>query len=148
MTDVTKYKRILGLTPTKVEWDEYQVVLTFPQGVFTFYHEQDCCENVYVESVTGDLQDLLLGPLLVAEQVAQGESEYPKQFRNRDVITNMTRDRLTNTKPSVPTGESQTWSFVKLGNMSDTIIIRWHGSSNGYYSETVNTRWTPHDLQP
>ena len=40
-----------------------EMVLTTEKGDrFTFYHDQDCCESVYVESITGDLADLVPGP--------------------------------------------------------------------------------------
>lgn len=32
------------------------------------YHQQDCCESVYIESVHGDLQDLVDAPIIRAEE--------------------------------------------------------------------------------
>lgn len=32
-------------------------------------HSQDCCENVYIEDIAGDLEALLGSPLLMAEEV-------------------------------------------------------------------------------
>lgn len=37
---------------------------------FRFYHSQRCCESVGIEDIIGDVQDLLLGPLL----------SWPKRF--------------------------------------------------------------------
>jgi hypothetical protein len=39
-----------------------------------FYHEQECCEDVYIEDICGDLEDLK-GTLLVAEEVSSEEAQ-------------------------------------------------------------------------
>lgn len=36
--------------------------------IYEFDHCQSCCENVYIESVVGDLEDLVGSPLLKAEE--------------------------------------------------------------------------------
>jgi hypothetical protein len=33
-------------------------------------HSQDCCESVYIESVVGDIEDLVGNPILLAEAVS------------------------------------------------------------------------------
>jgi hypothetical protein len=79
------------------------------------YHEQDCCESVYIEDICGDLEDLVGAPLLEAEEV-QGYTQDPLQEGE----------------------ESYTWTFYKFATRKGSVSIRWYGSSNGYYSESVS----------
>lgn len=81
---------------------------------FSLYHDQDCCESVYVESIVGDLTDLVGTPILLAEEVTSQD-----QFGDRVC------------------SESFTWTFYKLATINGYVDIRWLGESNGYYSESV-----------
>lgn len=119
-TNEIPFDSLKGMTFASVEQiGNDRIVFTDTRGQrFTMYHEQDCCENVVVESITGDLSDLVGTPILRAEEVT------------------------SNTLPSdVPMPdyqpESETWTFYKLGTIKGYVDIRWHGSSNGYYSESV-----------
>jgi hypothetical protein len=84
---------------------------------FFMQHDQDCCETVEIESVVGDLQDLVGEPILVAEEVTN--RELPPKGEDFD-----------------PYG-SHTWTFYKLATRKGYVDIRWYGESNGYYSERV-----------
>lgn len=83
---------------------------------YQLYHYQDCCESVYIESIVGELQDLVGNPLLVSEEVSSGGdigpvSEYDDAYQ---------------------------WTFYKFATIKGYVDIRWCGSSNGYYSTSVD----------
>lgn len=78
-----------------------------------FYHSQDCCENVEIEDINGDLNDLINTPLVKVQ-------------------------KESNEDPSAE--ESGTWTFYHFRTIKGTVTIRWYGTSNGYYSEEVNFR--------
>jgi len=82
-------------------------------------HSQDCCESVEIEEVIGDVADLINdGPVLLAEEVSNSEE-------------------------GTGAYESVTWTFYKLRTLNGDVTIRWLGTSNGYYSESVSFRLIP-----
>jgi len=119
-TNEILFSSIKGLTFSSIEnISNQRIVFTAEDGtVFTMYHEQDCCEGVDVESITGDLADLIGTPILLAEEATSGQ-------------------RPSDLPPPEWEDESQTWTFYKLATIKGYVDIRWYGSSNGYYSESV-----------
>lgn len=85
---------------------------------FAMFHSQDCCESVHIEDVNGDLDDLIGSPIIVAEEVVNVKGE--------DIIMPSNRE------------ESCTWTFYKIATKKGYVTIRWFGTSNGYYSESVS----------
>ena len=113
---VREFDELLGRTLYKAESDGEQLTLYLSDNNYVrFYHSQDCCESVYIESICGDLNDLVGAPLLVAEEVSNYEAE-----------------------PLSAGEESYTWTFYKFATRKGYVDVRWYGSSNGYYSESVS----------
>lgn len=82
---------------------------------FVLFHRQACCECVRVEEIVGNLNDLVNdGPVLLAEESSEA---YPTE----DIW-----------------GNSSTWTFYKLRTLNGDVTIRFLGTSNGYYSESVD----------
>lgn len=84
---------------------------------YVMLHHQGCCENVDVEGVCGDIEDLLGTPILDAREETSTHQPPP---------------------PSEYEPESYTWTFYILRTIKGSVTLRWYGSSNGYYSETVS----------
>lgn len=121
---------LLGLTLVKIEPNDGAVhFYTADDRHFVMHHRQDCCESVYIESVVGEWADLLGEPILLAQ-----ESTSPHPYRN---IAEEVEAALLNIVPE-PSDDSETWTFYKLATRKGYVDIRWHGSSNGYYSEAVD----------
>ncbi len=115
-----KIEDMLGVVFTKVESDADQIRFECDEGVFIFEHNQNCCESVTIESIVGDLQDLVGEPLLVAEE-SRGETPADYKFEYEP--------------------ESYTWTFYKFATRKGYVDVRWLGESNGYYSEEVSLKF-------
>lgn len=118
----TNLDALKGKTLVSVEnhGDEQLVFTTTEGGVYVLYHEQDCCENVTIESIVGDLQDLVGEPLLLVEEVVGERDQNPP-----GVTPPGYQDRFT-------------WTFYKFATRKGYVDVRWYGESNGYYSESVD----------
>lgn len=81
--------------------------------VYVMDHEQDCCEFVEIDDVSGDVGCLLGTPVLVAEERTSEEDR-----REEDIYL--------------------LWTFYTLATVKGYVDIRWHGESNGWYSVSVD----------
>lgn len=120
----TKMSDMLGLKLTSIVVNDSRDEIAFyAEGgrVFKMAHYQSCCESVSIESIVGDLNDLIGEPLLISEE-ATSSDEPPKK-----------REGLGDYVP-----ESYTWTFYKLATRKGYVDIRWLGESNGYYSDGVD----------
>ncbi|BAH38839.1 hypothetical protein GAU_1797 [Gemmatimonas aurantiaca T-27] len=112
------FSTLLGKTVTHIsglEAGSDRVVFDCADGTqFTMAHQQDCCESVSIDDVVGHAADLIGSPLTMADEVdydGQRQSQYDESF---------------------------TWTFYKLATIKGYVDIRWYGTSNGYYSESVD----------
>ena len=79
---------------------------------FKMYHNQDCCEDVSIDDVCGDVGDIIGLVISAEERESEGdEGEYD---------------------------ETSTWTFYDIQTSKGSVNIKWLGSSNGYYSESVD----------
>lgn len=116
--DDLPFTSLVGKTLTHVSNEGDKIVfIVSPTETYKLEHLQDCCEEVRVESIVGDLADLIGTPILKAEE-ATGETPADYRFEYAP--------------------ESHTWTFYKLATIKGYVDIRWLGESNGYYSEGVS----------
>jgi hypothetical protein len=95
-------------------------------------HVQDCCEQVYVEDINGDLSDLISQPGLRAKPITMAEEVSNEKFEKDWLEERRKEDEYFGAY------ESWTWTFYKLATLNGYVTIRWYGESNGYYSERVD----------
>lgn len=104
---------LLGKTLVSVVDNDSEIRFSAEGGeVFRMWHEQDCCESVYVEDICGDLDDLVGTPILRAEE--RSEDDPSQEY------------------------DVGCWTFYELATIKGSVTIRWYGSSNGYYSVGVS----------
>lgn len=116
--DQVKFEDLKGKTLVDIQLSEdTQITFVTSEGIsYEMYHDQDCCEHVRIESIVGDLKDLLGHPLFNAEEVSNEDNQdYKGEYY-----------------------DSYTWTFYKLATIKGYVDIRWLGESNGYYSESVS----------
>lgn len=113
--------KLIGRIPSRIQQDDEEIRIEFEDGATAvFYHSQDCCETVVVDDVNGDWADLIGTPLLVADERVSEET-------------------LDGCEPG---DESNTWTFYTFRSVRGSVDVRWHGSSNGYYSEYVDLNFS------
>jgi hypothetical protein len=84
---------------------------------FTFEHHQDCCESVVIHDTIGNPK-VLEGKKLVSVTHAE-DGGIPDDV-------------------NITPYESWTWTEITFKTDEHTVISRWIGESNGYYSESVD----------
>lgn len=111
---------LVGKTITEIhgmEKDSGHITFMCSDGSeYYMYHDQDCCESVYLEDVCGDVSRLLNTPIIKAEE------------------------NTSNDNPLDKYDESFTWTFYTLATVKGYVDLRWYGTSNGWYSESVDIK--------
>lgn len=115
---IKTFDDLKGQTISKIDRTDDTLTFTLENGQrCRFYHEQDCCESVSIESVVGTIDDLIGSPLLEASVIESNENPAgvdPPECQ-----------------------DSFTWTTYTFATERGTVIVRWYGESNGYYSEDV-----------
>lgn len=114
-----EFSELKGLTCSQVfQTDNDEIHFKIQDGRhFKLHHEQDCCETVAIEDITGNLADLIGSPLLQAEENSNSDNPKPEDAE-----------------------ESHTWTFYRLATEKGSVVIRFYGSSNSYYSESAELK--------
>lgn len=103
---------LIGKTAVVIANEGDALIFNMDDGTkYKMHHYQNCCESVTIEDICGDLEDLVGTPFTQAVE-----------------STNHNNDEYS----------SETWTFYILGTNKGSVTIRWYGTSNGYYSESVD----------
>jgi hypothetical protein len=101
-----------------VSEDKTEVLfIMYNAGIVKMYHDQDCCESVWLEDVSGDWDDIKNTEIIEFRKTKSTD----KQFYKTDEILD----------------DSVTWTFYTFRTIKGDVTLRWCGTSNGYYSEEV-----------
>jgi hypothetical protein len=117
-SDRIEVSSLVGEVLTYIDTDEKndEIMLTTASGrKIRIYHSQDCCESVRIEDTQGNWHDLVGKVIVEASEDVQPSGDPPPEYPD-----SWTRTALT---------------FRVDGA---TVISRWIGESNGYYSESVD----------
>ncbi len=110
-------QELLGKTFIKIDKGDDVIDFISSDGyIYSMCHQQDCCESVVIDDINGDLEDLVGSPILQSEEATSSDNPDGEAYEY----------------------ESQTWTFYKFATKKGHVTIRWYGSSNGYYSESVD----------
>lgn len=106
-----------------------ELILYFKSGNrLHIYHDYDCCEDVILIDIVGGNIDDLVGQQIISMKSVYRESD-ERLFGSDETYLD----------------ESNTWTFVTISTFKDDITLRWHGGSNGYYSEHVDFAYYDED---
>lgn len=111
INNIFKNKKIVSIDGLEIDGDE--ILFEFENGEsIKMYHSQDCCETVSIEDINGDknLEEAIFYEILEKECDKEALNDYDESF---------------------------TWTFYTIRTSKGYLDIRWYGTSNGYYSESV-----------
>lgn len=113
---------LIGKTLEKIDINEFNDEMLFictDGDAFRAYHMQDCCETVSIYDIKGVITDILGSKIIYATEDTSG-----------DMPDDVSSQCISN--------DSFTWTTHKFVTENNkTLVVRWLGQSNGYYSESV-----------
>lgn len=124
-----EFSELNGLTITKIDGlnrlSEKVTIHTKEGRVFEMYHNQDCCEVVYLADF--HVYKGYVGEVTEAK-VETNNIDTPEAlyYYNEDGTETLYYDK------------AWLWTFYIINTEVGKITLRWFGSSNGYYSEEVD----------
>lgn len=100
------FSDLTGRVLIRVDWRDDEVVFYCLDGSrWRMYHSRRCCETVYLEDVVGDRDDMHGLVVSASEESREVEGD-----------------------------PDASWTFYTLQTERGCCVLRWYGSSNGYYS--------------
>ena len=99
---------------SKVYRNENFIFFENSKEKYGLFHNQDCCEDVYIDDVCGELSNLENAEITYAERTTN--EGFPKNEYD----------------------DSCTWTFFKFATNKGWVDVRFYGTSNGYYSEDAD----------
>ena len=112
------FEELIGKTLTAIKVDDKYAawilfVISEDEKYLLHNDEADCNDvQVTIDDINGDINDLVGSPLTMAESVSNEAFEKTQDAEG-------------------------TWTFYRFATVKGYVDIRWFGTSNGYYSETV-----------
>lgn len=110
-------KTLIKCEQSTSDGEDYIIFETDSGDKYKMHHSQSCCEDVHIEDIAGDLRDLVGSPLIIAREDTNNSPEYALD-------------------PNSATQDE--WTFYNFATQKGYVTIRWYGSSNGYYSTSVD----------
>lgn len=112
-------KNLIGATilSATTHYNDNLLYIETDKGTMRFYHDQECCESVWLEDGLEDLEKML----------------------HAEVIENYDEDALNEYD------YSYTWTYYKISTLNHDCTLRFYGTSNGCYSEDVDIEWDGSD---
>lgn len=109
-------KKVVGLR----QYSDEVIFICKDNYAVKMYHEQDCCESVYLDS---------------ADSIDNNDDVYTDcNWCIMEIVDNV------NWGAKSEWTESCTWTFYKMKTDKGYDTLRWYGESSGYYSEKVDLK--------
>lgn len=115
-TPYNNFASLVGKTIIEIkgmEIDSEEIIFKFLDGdIYQMYHESDCCEQVYLAEVWGNVKDLINTPIIKADEwihAKDGDYEGTEEY-----------------------------TFYNIYTVKGVVTLRWCGLAYGPYSLAVD----------
>jgi hypothetical protein len=100
---IVPFSKLLNKTIIDIEiskWKTSMRLVCSDGYIYDIKHDQNCCEDVHLEDICGELEDIIGSPILLAEE-------------------------STSDKNPLPNYECFQWTFYTLRTIKGTVTLRW-----------------------